>query len=78
MTNSKIVDDKRRCFMIAKMLNVVGDNKDDLNDNNVNSCILAGLTNPPFALILSLLGKAASSIVFLTGFQYSIFVLSSL
>ena len=89
--------------MITKMLNVVDYNKDDLNDNNVNgcilaavddkkdnlkhnkdniddnkdnlknnnatSCILAGLTNPPFTLILSLLGKAASSIVFLTGFQ---------
>ena len=89
--------------MITKMLNVVGDNKDDLNDNNANtcilaavddkkdnlnhnkdnindnidnlndnnanSCILAGLINPPFTLILSLLGKAASSIVFLTGFS---------
>ena len=92
--------------MIARMLNVVGDNKDDLNDNNVNgcilaavddkkdnlnhnkdnindnkdslnhndtnSCILAGLTNPPLTLILSLLGKAASSIVFLTGFNIQI------
>ena len=81
---------------MTTMLNVADDNKDDINDNNVdscvlaavddnkdninhdkdninhnntNSCILAGLTNPPFTLILSLLGKAASSIVFLTGFQ---------
>ena len=92
--------------MITKMLNVVDDNKDDLNDNNANSCILAavddkkdnlnhnkdnindnkdslnhndtnscilaGLTNPALTLILSLLGKAASSIVFLTGFQISL------
>merc|ERR1719422_1835918 len=35
------------------------------------SCILAGLTNPPFTLILSLLGKAASSIVFLTVYLYT-------
>ena len=76
MTNSKIVDDKRGCLMMTKMLNVVGDNKEYINDNN--SCILAGLTNPPFTLILSLLGKAASSIVFLTGFQYSNFALSSM
>ena len=55
--------------MMTKMLNVVGNNKEYINDNNANSCILAGLTNPPFTLILSLLGKAASSIVFLTGFQ---------
>ena len=62
---------------MTKMLDVVDDNEDDLNDNkdnindnNADSCILAGLTNPPFTLILSLLGKAASSIVFLTGFQY--------
>ena len=102
MTNSKIIDDKWGCLMITKMLNVVDDKKDDLNDNNANtcilaavddkkdnlnhnkdniddnkdslndnnanSCILAGLINPPFTLILSLLGKAASSIVFLTGF----------
>ena len=81
---------------MKKILNVVDDNKDDISDitvdscvlaavddnkdnikhnkeninhNNTNSCILAGLTNPPFTLILSLLGKAASSIVFLTGFQ---------
>ena len=78
MTNSKIVDDKRGCLMMIKMLNVVGDNKEYINDNNANSCILAGLTNPPFTLILSLLGKAASSIVFLTGFQYSNFALSSM
>jgi len=35
------------------------------------SCILAGLINPPFTLILSLLGKAASSIVFLTVYLYT-------
>ena len=33
------------------------------------SCILAGLTSPPFTLVFSLVGKAASSIVFLTGFS---------
>ena len=71
--------------MMTKMLDVVDDNKDtiihnkdNINDNNANSCILAGLTNPPLTLILSLLGKAASSIVFLIGFQYKNFALSSM
>ena len=35
------------------------------------SCILAGLTSAPFTLVFALIGKAASSIVFLTGFSSS-------
>ena len=61
------VDDKKDNLNHNK--DNIDDNKDSLNDNNANSCILAGLINPPFTLILSLLGKAASSIVFLTGFS---------
>jgi len=35
------------------------------------SCILAGLTSAPFTLVFALIGKAASSIVFLTVYLYT-------